>query len=266
LKLRIALGRFLARFLGPSVIRLGQFIQSLAVVVMKPDALLEFNRRLYTEHGVLKQWGQGLADNGLSSDEAALLSKLPVRNGRLLILGVGGGRDAIPFARLGFEVTGLDFIPEMVEKAKENAARQGLEIEGLIQDVSEISLPYEFYDVIWFSIFMYSFIPTRKRRVRMLKKLRMALKSDGCCVCQFYMATGSMTSRSSEFAKRLFAFATLGNRWYEKGDMIFRDGFTHAFTSVDELRSELEEGGFEIAHIHATGRTVNGGAIIKKRL
>ena len=266
MNLRIAAGRLLARRLGPSVIRLGQFIQSLAVVVMKPDDLLEFNRRLYTEHGVLKRWGHDIANNGLSVDETALLSKLPVREGKLLLLGVGGGREAIPLARLGFAVTGVDFIPEMVEKAKENAARQGLRIEVLTQDLSKLEVSSESYDIIWFSIFMYSFIPTRKRRVRMLKKVRMALKPDGYCVCQFYLGTKNMPARKWEFIRKFFAFITLGNSHYEKGDMIFNGSFAHSFSSEDELRSELEEGGFEIVHIHTSSRTANGGAIMRKNV
>ena len=44
--------------------------------------------------------------------------------------------------------------------------------------------------------------------------------------------------------KRFFAFITLGNLHYEKGDMIFNYSFAHAFSSEDEIRSELEEGGF----------------------
>jgi 2-polyprenyl-3-methyl-5-hydroxy-6-metoxy-1,4-benzoquinol methylase len=234
---------------------------------MKPDDLLEFNRWIYTDPRVMEYWGHDAVDNGLSVDEAALLSEIPVREGKLLLLGVGGGREAIPLALLGFEVTGVDFVPEMVEKAKENATRQGLQIEVLIQNVSEIESPSEFYDIIWFSTFMYSFVPTRKRRVRMLKKIRMALKSDGYCVCQYYLNTRNMPSRRSELIKRFLAFVTLGNSLYEKGDMLLNNmGYTHAFLSEDELRSELEEGGFDILHMHTSERIANGGAVSRKKL
>jgi len=265
LQLRITVGRFLTRYLGRSVIHLGQFIQSLAVVVMKPDDLLEFNRQLYTEHGTIERWGHSVVNNGLSIYEVSLLRRMPLSEGKLLLLGVGGGREAIPLARLGFEVTGVDFTSEMAEKAKENAHHQGLQIEVLTQDVSEIKLQSEFYDIIWFSTFMYSFIPTTKRRVRMRKKIRMALKADGYCVCQFCQYTGNIPSRKSEFFRRFFAFITLGNLRYEKGDMIFNDSFAHAFSSEDEIRSELEEGGFEIAYMQIPKGSASGGAVMRIR-
>ena len=68
---RIALGRFL--------IRLGKFVQSLAVMVMRPDDLVEFGRQMYTRPHNVASWGRpGLVDRGLSPDETALLEKLPL--------------------------------------------------------------------------------------------------------------------------------------------------------------------------------------------
>lgn len=48
--------------------------------------------------------------------------KIPLKQGRVLVLCMGGGREAIALAQRGFEVVGVDFVPEVLEKARENAA------------------------------------------------------------------------------------------------------------------------------------------------
>src|SRR5512136_727202 len=105
--LRISFGRFL--------LRTGRFIQSLAVMVMKPGDLVEFTRRTYADPRSQNGWtAPALVDTGLSASERELLDRIPFRRGKLLVLGVGGGREAIPLAKMGFEVTGVDFVPELV--------------------------------------------------------------------------------------------------------------------------------------------------------
>ncbi|MBW1887914.1 MAG: hypothetical protein JRI52_06130, partial [Deltaproteobacteria bacterium] len=109
---RIILGRFL--------IRLGRFINSLAVVVMRPDDLVEFGRQTYANpESVENLCRVETVDLGLTSDETGLLEKTPLKKGRLLLLGVGGGREAIPLARMGFDVTGVDFVRDLVERSIE---------------------------------------------------------------------------------------------------------------------------------------------------
>ena len=95
-------------------------------MVMRPDDLLELSRQTYARPHNVAGWGRlDLVERGLGDEELALLAHLPGKEGRLLLLGVGGGREAIPLARLGFQVTGVDFVPGMVALAQENAARQG---------------------------------------------------------------------------------------------------------------------------------------------
>ena len=169
---RITLARFL--------IQMGKFVESLAVMVMRPDDLVEFGRQTYTRPHNVASWGRSdLVERGLRPDETALLEKLPLKEGRLLLLGVGGGREAIPLARMGFDVTGVDFVPGMVELAKENAAQRGVRIEGLVQEISRLDVPASSYDVVWLCAAMYSCVPTRQRRVAMLRRIRQALRPGG---------------------------------------------------------------------------------------
>lgn len=257
---RVIFGRFL--------IRVGRFIQSLALMVMRPDDLVEFSRQTYARDRIVEDCGrEDLMYSGLHPDETALLARLPIKGGRLLLLGVGGGREAIPLARMGFEVTGVDFVPEMVEKARENAARSRIKIEGVVQEISRLDVPAGSYDVVWFSAAMYSCVPTRDRRVEMLQRIGKALIPGGHCVCQFHWDTRAGSPRTWELARKVVAFLTLGNLWYEKGDMLWYNiEFIHAFSSEDELRSEFEGGGFEVVHIRSAEELFRGGAVLRRVL
>jgi 2-polyprenyl-3-methyl-5-hydroxy-6-metoxy-1,4-benzoquinol methylase len=257
---RITFGHFL--------IRLGRFIQSLALMVMRPNDLVEFSRQTYARHKMVEDCGrQDLVYPGLHLAERVLLERLHLTGGRLLLLGVGGGREAIPLARMGFEVTGVDFVPEMVEKAKENAARHGVKMEGLAQEISKIDVPAGAYDVAWLSAAMYSCVPTRGRRVEMLQRISKALKPGGYFICQFRWDTRGGSAHIWELARKVVAFLTLGNLWYEKGDTLPNNiEFIHAFSQEDEVRSEFAEGGFEVLHLRIEEEILIGGAVLRKTL
>lgn len=119
--------------LARRLISLGKLVQSLALMVMKPDDLVEFSRQTYARsHNVASWAGDQTVSHGLRPEELALVEQLSARCGQLLLLGVGGGREAIPLAQMGFDVTGVDFVPAMIEAAKANAARASVRIEGIV--------------------------------------------------------------------------------------------------------------------------------------
>jgi 2-polyprenyl-3-methyl-5-hydroxy-6-metoxy-1,4-benzoquinol methylase len=247
------------------LIRLGRFIQSLPIALMRPDDLVEFSRQTYVKPTDVESWaGKDLVNSGLTREEAALLNNVTRKDGRLLLLGVGGGREAIPLARMGFQVTGVDFVPEMVQKAGENAEKRGIRLEGLVQEISKLDVPADSYDIVLLSAAMYSSVPTRDRRVHMLKRIWKALRPEGFFVCQFHWDTKGGASPKVEFARKAIAFITLGNLWYEKGDMLWGGAeFIHGFSSEDELRREFQEGGFEVNYIHLP-EGIWGGAVLRK--
>ncbi len=183
-KSRIALGKFF--------IRLGKFIEFLAVVVMKPEDLVEFSKQSYVTADALAGWNQPtIVDRGLDVGERELFERIPLKSGRMFVLFAGTGREAIVFAKKGFEIVGADFISEMLEMAKANARRHGVSVEGLVQDISELDVPQESFDLAWVSNLMYSSIPTKRNRINVLKRIQKALKSEGYLVCQFLVQKAS---------------------------------------------------------------------------
>lgn len=59
---------------------------------------------------------------------------LPSR-GTLLDLGCGQGRDAIPLARLGYEVTGIDTSSVGIDQMNYMAQSKGLSLKGIVDDI-----------------------------------------------------------------------------------------------------------------------------------
>ncbi len=255
---RVALGRFL--------IKTGRLVQSLALMVMRPDDMIEFTRLSYAGPRSVAGWADDeVVTAGLSDAEKALLEKVPFRRGRMLVLGLGGGREAIPLAKLGFEVTGIDYVPEMVAKAVENGRRNGVAIEGLVQDFSRLDLPPGSFDAAWLMAGNFSSVPTRRRRLEFLQTIHGALKPGGYFVCGFLFGPQESFGQPWRFLRRAASLVTLGNTGYENGDILSGGvEFAHVFASDVEVGAEFEAGGFEIVTLLFPSGTNRAGAVLKR--
>lgn len=255
---RIHIGRFF--------LRLGSFLQTLPVVIMKPVDLVEFSRQSYDKPGDVEGWSEDiLVDSGLNDQERELINSVTKQTGQLLLLGLGGGREAIPLAKMGFQVTGVDFVPAMVERAIENAEKRGVHIDCLVQEISNLDVPEASFDVVWISRAMYSCVPTRSRRIKMIQQIACALKPEGEFICQFHSGVGWENEGKSERLRRIIAKSPFGNRSYENGDILWLNiEFVHIFTAEDEIRSELEAGGLGVTQINMDPASNRGSAICVK--
>jgi SAM-dependent methyltransferase len=255
---RISFSRFL--------IKLGAFVQSLPVLVMRPDDLVEFSRQSYSKPDDVEGWAEdALVDSGLGADELDLLTAMPDTTGNLLLLGVGGGREAITLSKMGFRVTGVDFVSAMVERAKQNTARRGVWFEGLVQEISNLDVPINSYDVVWLSRSMYSCVPTRARRVEMVRRIDRSLKPGGFFLCQFHWDPKYHLTWKGRLVRRLIAACTLGNTAYDEGDILWGNiEFLHIFNSEAEIRSELEDGGLSVLRIQTNPNSIRGGVVCRK--
>jgi SAM-dependent methyltransferase len=258
--------------LARAVDRLGHFISSLPVAIMKPNDLAEFNRQTYQRQQEIDSWSdQRWVERGLGKEEKALFNQIPPQEGQLLILGLGGGREAIAFAKMGFEVTGIDFIPQMVDMAKVNAKKAGVTITGIVQDFSQLDLPENTFDIVWISEIMYSSLPTKKQRITLLKDLWNILRPGGYVICQCAYSP-ERASRKGKFVRQTLAYLTL-NFAYNEGDRLWNGReFSHEFNSENAFRAEVEEGGFKILYSHLPqhrqiwdGRTILQHAHKKER-
>ncbi len=242
-------------------------IKSLAMMVMRPEDLIEFGRMSYASQNTVARWSNpSFLQDGLNSFEQHLLQHCPIRSGKLLLLGVGGGREALSLAQRGYRVTGVDFVADMVDQAKTNAARFGYSIDGLVQEISALDIPSASFDMCWLSTYMYSSIPTRSRRIEMLKLIARGLRDDGTFVCQFHWNPCFILSERSTRLHRIFAALTRGYRQYEPGDRLWaHQEFLHVFHDETSLREEFITGNFNIIKMITNDDDVMGGAVLRKK-
>lgn len=67
---------------------------------------------------------------------------------RVLDVGTGTGAMAIAMARHGYSVTGVDLCPAMIERARENAEREGVDVDFLCTDAGELPFEDASFDVV----------------------------------------------------------------------------------------------------------------------
>lgn len=259
MKPRITIGRFL--------IRLGNFISSLAVVVMRPNDLIEFSRASYADPGQLASFcDDRVIARGLNEREKALLAAIPLRSGSALVLGSGGGREAIALAKDGFSVTAVDYLPAMVEATLANARKAGVTVSGSVQEISGLELPAASFDLAWLSAGMYSCVPTRKRRVNMLRRIASALKPGGYFATQMIWRECLSPQGKAGGVRRVIAWLALGNVHFEPGDRIWNDReFMHIFFDKNVVRAELEEGGFDLVQLETIAAEAAAVLLGKKK-
>jgi SAM-dependent methyltransferase len=65
-----------------------------------------------------------------------------------LDLGCGTGTNAITLARRGWRVTGVDFVPEAIRRARKKVAGSGLAIDLHIADVTDLGMLDDAYDYV----------------------------------------------------------------------------------------------------------------------
>jgi SAM-dependent methyltransferase len=234
---------------------------------MRPGDLIRYGRISYSKPASTTLWtSEDLIDSGLWPGELELFEALPTQNGNLLLLGMGGGREAIYLAKVGFQVTGVDFIEEMVEKAKDNAKQRGVEIQGKVQEMSQLDFDSPTYDVIWFSCAIYSSIPGKKARIEILKRVGKWLTPQGRVVCGFYWNPSVKHGKLMQRAGKVFSLLTFGNTQYEEGDILKNNSeFIHAFRRERDLKEEFDQAGFEVIQFCFPKNSNNAGALLRKK-
>jgi ubiquinone/menaquinone biosynthesis C-methylase UbiE len=83
---------------------------------------------------------------------------------RVLDVACGTGNQALPAARTGADVTGLDHAPNLLQQAKDAAAKEGLKIRFIEGDAEELPFEAAEFDVVY-SMFGAMFAPRPERVV-----------------------------------------------------------------------------------------------------
>ena len=95
--------------------------------------------------------------------------------GRALDLACGEGRNAIWLAELGWQVTAVDFSEVAIAKARERAARDGVDVDFICADLLDVEPEPETYDLV---LVLYLQLPAGERRL-VLSRAASALAPAG---------------------------------------------------------------------------------------
>ena len=120
-----------------------------------------------------------LVDEGYYEDYPLTEQWARSLGGPLLDLACGTGRMALRMAELGYQVTGVDITPEMIEWARQKAAKQGLSIEWVVADVRTFHLGKRF-PFIYMLENVFQFFLTREDQEALLARVREHLLPEGC--------------------------------------------------------------------------------------
>jgi SAM-dependent methyltransferase len=97
---------------------------------------------------------------------------------RILDLGCGHGRIAIPLAQRGYRVTGLDLSAVFLERARADAAAAGVAIKWLRGDMR--ALPFEAaFDAVISIFTSFAYLESEEEDLEVLRQVRQALKPGG---------------------------------------------------------------------------------------
>jgi SAM-dependent methyltransferase len=99
--------------------------------------------------------------------------------GPLLDLACGTGRMALRLAVQGYQVTGVDIMPEMIARAREKAAAQAVSVEWVVADARTFHLQQQF-PFIYLLGNAFQFFLTRADQEAMLARVREHLRPEGC--------------------------------------------------------------------------------------
>lgn len=71
-----------------------------------------------------------------------------IEPGRAITLGCGVGRETIYLAKKGFEVIGVDFSATAIQKARKRAKSEGVDVQFIVDDLTNIKLVSGTYDLV----------------------------------------------------------------------------------------------------------------------
>ena len=117
-----------------------------------------------------------LENQAFEPDGSFFLAFAKRLDGPVLELGCGTGRVTIPLAQNGVDMTGLDVVPAMIERAKQKAG--GLPIQWIVDDARFFRLERSFR-LIFETGSVFQHMLTRSDQEAFLARVREHLKNDG---------------------------------------------------------------------------------------
>jgi SAM-dependent methyltransferase len=185
----------------------------------------------------LQRWNERFAAPGYlfgtapNAFLAAQRSRLPKR-GDALAIADGEGRNGVWLAKQGLAVTAIDFSPVALAKARELAAREGVQLATIETDIGAWSWPAAAYDVVA-AIFI-QFAPP-PQRATLFANMKRALRRGGLLLLEGYRPkqidykTGGPPHAENMYTRELLeaAFGDMTILHLAEHDSVIEEGTGH---------------------------------------
>lgn len=143
-------------------------------------------------------WAQAYSDLtfGPAPERAVeFLATLPESAGRVLELGIGGGRMALPLARRGIKVEGIEASQAVLDRLR--ATPGGEAIPVTVGDMADVPVdgPFDLVYLVWDGLFH---LPTQKHQVICFRNVARVLAPGGVFVLECMVPTPALFDRGVE--------------------------------------------------------------------
>ncbi len=217
-----------------------------------------------------------ISREGLAPFEAALVGRAFVPGRRVLDVGCGGGREAVPMARAGLRVIAMDLSHAMVRAAAAYAAAQGVALPALAGSATALPFREGAFDGVAMLGQVIAHVPGREARVAALRAAWRALRPGGLL---------AMTTHNHRCHWKLRLYFAWVNRWrrlrraldsagglcdYDRWSPRIsrarsrRPVFFHMY-DLEEAVADLREAGFEVLLARARAELESGREDLRLR-
>jgi SAM-dependent methyltransferase len=170
---------------------------------------------------------------GLWPAEEILIADFVPDEARVLDLGCGAGRTSIALAELGLEVVGIDISEPMIEVARDQALRAGVQerTEFHVMDARQLDLPEDSFDVALFSYNGIELVPGREGKRLVLEQVHRSLAPGGrlvLCAHSLFALNAYAPMRLRAFCRFLVGHLGVPVRERELGERFLDDDWEEA--------------------------------------
>ena len=200
----------------------------------------------------------------IATDQVDKILALTGFEGRdVLDLCCGPGRHSVLLAKRGFRVTGVDRTPFLLNKAKQRAGAENVQVEWVLQDMRDFARPNSF-DLVLNLFTSFGYFDDKSEDMKVLRNIFESLRSGGTFLIDVigkeYLARVLQATVSADgpdgsvLVQRHEIFddwSRIRNEWIlVKGDRARTFRFHHTIYSAQELKDRLYDAGFANVKIY----------------
>lgn len=159
---------------------------------------------------------------------------------KVLDLGCGGGDQARVFARRGYQVTGIDIVPSLIEYARASFAREGLAGEFACGDMRDIAYQDE-YGLALLLSGTFGFF-SDEQNAALLRRIHQALLPGGKAFIMYLSASRHAGRERTRTWKPIDGGLQLSEHWYHTETGTYRSNVRHIMANGDVIEPAAEPG------------------------